>query len=126
MTSTPTQPPAGTPEQEARDLLEQMGIEDAQSWSAGELVFLANRLHELSICKGQLAAAIRERDELKQGLVVQIDQTLALSRRLEECRAALVDAVEIIGGLADQQAISDDWYKLRLERLRALSEQPGG
>ena len=31
-----------TPEQQARDLLERMGIEDAQSFSSGDLVELAN------------------------------------------------------------------------------------
>ena len=31
-----------TPEQKARDLLERMGIENAQSFSSGELVELAN------------------------------------------------------------------------------------
>ena len=31
-----------TPEQEARDLLERMGIEDAQSFTAGDVVELAN------------------------------------------------------------------------------------
>jgi len=43
--TAPTQPP--TPEQQARDLLEQMGIKDAQSWPTGDLVPLANKLREL-------------------------------------------------------------------------------
>lgn len=33
---------SGTPEQEARDILERMGIENAQSFSAGDVVELAN------------------------------------------------------------------------------------
>ena len=33
-------------EQEARDMLDRMGVEDAQSWSAGEVVELANMLHD--------------------------------------------------------------------------------
>jgi hypothetical protein len=33
---------SGTPEQKARDLLERMGIEDAQSFTAGDVVELAN------------------------------------------------------------------------------------
>jgi hypothetical protein len=35
-----------TAEQEARDLMEKCGWEDAQSCSAGEVVFLANRLRD--------------------------------------------------------------------------------
>lgn len=35
-----------TPEQEARDLLERMEVEGAQSFSSGELVELANLIHE--------------------------------------------------------------------------------
>lgn len=34
-------------EQDARDLLERLGVEDAQSWTAGDLVELANILREL-------------------------------------------------------------------------------
>lgn len=32
--------------QQARDLLERYGVEDAQSWSAGDLVELANLIHD--------------------------------------------------------------------------------
>lgn len=47
-------------EQQARDLLEQCGVEDAQSFTAGDVVALANFIAEASRYRQQLAA-IRER-----------------------------------------------------------------
>ncbi len=43
MSTTPNKP---TPEQQIRDILERMGVHKAQSYSAGELVELANILAE--------------------------------------------------------------------------------
>jgi hypothetical protein len=40
-----------TPEQEARDLLERLGVEDAQSWSAGDVLELANILADAAECE---------------------------------------------------------------------------
>jgi len=37
-----------TPEQKARDMLERMGVEGAQSFSAGQLVELANLINDAS------------------------------------------------------------------------------
>jgi hypothetical protein len=42
-------------EQEARDLLEQCGIEDAQSFSAGDVVALANLIADVHDYRYQLA-----------------------------------------------------------------------
>lgn len=47
-------------EQQARDLLEQCGVEDAQSFTAGDVVALANFIAETSRYRWKLAA-IRER-----------------------------------------------------------------
>ena len=47
-----------TPEQEARDLLERMGIEDAQEWSSGDLVELANLIDALAAAEAR--AVLRE------------------------------------------------------------------
>ena len=47
-------------EQQARDLLEQCGVEDAQSFSAGDVVALANLIAEAHRYRHQLVA-IRER-----------------------------------------------------------------
>lgn len=47
-------------EQEARDLLDRLGIEDAQSYSSGDLVELANLIADNARYRHQLAA-IRDR-----------------------------------------------------------------
>jgi hypothetical protein len=47
-------------EQQARDLLERLDVEDAQSFSAGDVVELANLIADLQLARHQLAA-IRER-----------------------------------------------------------------
>jgi len=47
-------------EQQARDLLERCGVEDAQSFSAGDVVELANLIAETNRYRRQLAA-IKER-----------------------------------------------------------------
>ncbi len=43
-----------TAEQQARDLLDRLGVEDAQSYSSGELVELANLIAERDWLKIQL------------------------------------------------------------------------
>jgi hypothetical protein len=43
-------------EQDARDLLEQCGVEDAQSFTAGDVIALANFIAEASRDRQQLAA----------------------------------------------------------------------
>lgn len=45
-----------TAEQKARDMLERMGVEDAQSFSAGDLVELANLIAERDALKASLQA----------------------------------------------------------------------
>lgn len=40
-------------EQQARDLLERYGVEDAQSWSAGDLVELANLIADANAYRRQ-------------------------------------------------------------------------
>lgn len=51
-------------EQEARDLLEACGVEDAQSFTAGDVVALANYISEHNMLKVQALTrdAIHERD----------------------------------------------------------------
>lgn len=49
-----------TAEQQARDMLEQCGVEDAQSFTAGDVVALANLIFEADRQRRQLAA-IRKR-----------------------------------------------------------------
>lgn len=39
-----------------------------------------------------------------------------------ELRAALIEAIRLIEGLADQQAMPDDWYQAPLARLKHLIE----
>ena len=46
-----------TLEQQARDLLDRLGVDDAQSWSAGDIVELANLMgcqQEITHLKGQV------------------------------------------------------------------------
>jgi hypothetical protein len=45
-------------EQEARDLLEQCGVEDAQSFSAGDVVALANLIADVHDYRRQLAEIV--------------------------------------------------------------------
>ena len=40
-------------EQEARDLLDAVGVIGAQDWTAGEIVALANKLDELAAAKAE-------------------------------------------------------------------------
>jgi uncharacterized Zn finger protein (UPF0148 family) len=54
--SHPTSMTGKSAEQQARDLLEQCGVEDAQSFTAGDVVALANFIAETSRCRRQLAA----------------------------------------------------------------------
>lgn len=42
---------------------------------------------------------------------------------LEICHSALQEAIKIIHGLADQQAMPDDWYVEPLERISAVCER---
>jgi hypothetical protein len=53
---------AVTPEQWARDLMEQCGWDDAQSTSSGDVVFLANRLAELWKLRAERDALLRDRE----------------------------------------------------------------
>lgn len=64
-----------TAEQQARDLLERMGIEDAQSWTAGDLVELANLITE----KNALRLALRS-------LMVGLDEKVRAIRETLEGR----------------------------------------
>lgn len=58
-----------TPEQAARDLLERIGVEDAQTFTAGDVVELANLISELRQWRElgaeleRLAADIKPNDE---------------------------------------------------------------
>lgn len=54
-------------EQQARDLLEQCGVEDAQSFTAGDVVALANFIADAEDCRRKLAA-IRECVGCREGL----------------------------------------------------------
>jgi hypothetical protein len=50
-----------TPEQEARNLLERMWVDDAQDWSAGDVAELANilaRLAEAELRRLEIGAAV--------------------------------------------------------------------
>lgn len=49
-------------EQQARDMLERMGVENAQQMSAGEVVELANGLALLDECADHLAGALGAAD----------------------------------------------------------------
>lgn len=53
-----------TPEQEARDMLERMGVEGAQDFTAGDLVELANLIAEVNELRraDQTAACTRNVD----------------------------------------------------------------
>lgn len=46
--------PMTTPEQQARDMLERMGVENAQSFTAGDVVELANMISELGQAKRKI------------------------------------------------------------------------
>jgi hypothetical protein len=46
-------------EQQARDLLEQCGVEDAQSFSAGDVVALANLIAEVNTHRRQVSELTR-------------------------------------------------------------------
>lgn len=59
-----------TPEQQARDLLDRMGIEGAQQMTAGDV--------------GELAALIEERDDLRQAA----EQALAVLADVDEAEMA--------------------------------------
>jgi hypothetical protein len=48
------------------------------------------------------------------------NETLRLKRRVEELEAALTEACTCMEGLADQQAMDDDWYVEPLARCRKL------
>ena len=79
-----------TLEQQARDILERMEIENAQSFSSGELVEIANLLNRVSILESALKddiKALKECDESSwsPAAVSQIvrEQTEKIERALE-------------------------------------------
>lgn len=74
-----------TAEQQARDLLEQCGVEDAQSFSAGDVVALANLISELS---GLRAAVQRVRDVVSKDAFRESDWGTS-SVAVDEILAAL-------------------------------------
>ncbi len=59
---------AMTAEQEARDMLDRMGVEDAQAFTAGDLVELANLITEV----GKLCAAVAADRGLQQQQVHRV------------------------------------------------------
>lgn len=46
------------------------------------------------------------------------------ARDRAEARALAREAASVIEGLADQQAMSDDWYEEPLARIKAAGEEP--
>lgn len=59
---------------------------------------------------------------LVQGLFGTLTAEMSMNHveRMSDMRAALRDAVDTIKGLADQQAMPDDWYVPILERLEKM------
>lgn len=58
-------------EQEARDLLEQMGVDNAQSFSSGDIAELANLIAE----NKRMKAILSQQDEQKLGHTITIGNT---------------------------------------------------
>lgn len=63
-----------TAEQRARDLLERCGVEDAQSFTAGDVVELANLLAEAEEDVGIIQALRRQRDSAEAKLAAIRDR----------------------------------------------------
>jgi hypothetical protein len=69
-----------TPEQEARNLLERMWVDDAQDWSAGDVVELANILARLAEAERQLGDIRAACDHTETGWVGAPGLLLILNR----------------------------------------------
>lgn len=115
-----------TLEQLARDLLERMGIENAQSFTAGDVVELANLIAERN-------AAGRMAGELLTAAKLALGEAQAYADEVdgvERHQAAVAALAPIRDAIAKAEAglleASPPWEPLTPERLEELREVPQG
>lgn len=97
---------APTPEQAARDMLERMGVDDAQSWSAGEVVEVANLIDEVDELRDTVAE-LRKPPDRERTPVDILDSIARIALAIERgggdhlgdvssIHAALISLIEMI------------------------------
>jgi hypothetical protein len=118
-----------TAEQKARDLLEQSGVEDAQSWSSGELVFIANLIAEVE----QLNAARERANAVATRLEVEVERLRADAERYRWLREQTERVVRPTMSVVAKYMLdrdSSEWVNVAclddcIDSARGASPSPG-
>jgi hypothetical protein len=93
-----------THEQNARDILDRMGIENAQSFSSGEIIELANKLREIERLRARvsyLEKCLEGRRKLIARAVGWVEEVKCIGEGAEQCKRSFLN--ELNWAAAPQQ-----------------------